>query len=150
MEEQRASKHSTDALDERTGLLNSNFLRSYIPKAFKEADNTNSKLALISIDINNFHSINLEFGHDTGDTLLRTIGQRLQETLRASDIVSFPSQKLIHANGNQFLIVGSVEYMEDVSILANKILNSFSSAFELNGINKTLTPSIGVSVYPDN
>ncbi len=91
---------------------------------------------------------------------MRAIGQRLQETLRKSDIVSLRGQKLIRAYGKQFLIVSSVANKEDVTILAQKILEGFRAPFALeqeedatNDAHFTpsiLTPSIGVSVYPED
>lgn len=123
-----------------------------MPSALIDAEKNGSKLVLISIDIDDFHDVNHHYGHEAGDRILQLIGQRLQETLRASDIVSFSDQKLIRANGNQFLVISSVESSDDVNILAEKILNSFEHSFLLEDTRQAvnLIPSIGVSVYPDN
>ena len=78
---QRAT--TTDAL---TGLPNRDWLLEWLKGAC--VNSAAAPFALILIDIDALRLVNRRFGHGTGDGLLRAMGERIQQVLRSSDILS--------------------------------------------------------------
>ncbi|MDR5884718.1 diguanylate cyclase domain-containing protein [Vreelandella janggokensis] len=74
--------------DPLTGLPNRAFLDRYLSHALPEAERQQQSIALVYIDLDGFKDVNDELGHHAGDLLLIDIANRLQEVLRASDVVA--------------------------------------------------------------
>ncbi|MGA7749154.1 MAG: EAL domain-containing protein [Gallionella sp.] len=130
--------------DALTNLPNRPLLLDRIKQSLTSAERHNSLLAVASIDLDNFQSINNSLGHQVGDKVLQTVAQRLSECLREGDtiarisgdefVVSLPD---IHSNVNLFQI-------------ARKMLNAISVPIESEGRELHLTASIGISLYPEH
>jgi diguanylate cyclase (GGDEF)-like protein len=94
------------------------------------------------LDLDGFKQVNDTLGHDTGDQLLRVVAQRLTSSLRSSDIVS-------RLGGDEFtVILPGIPQLEYVAKVAEKILETLSQVFLLEGQNVFVTVSIGISIYP--
>jgi diguanylate cyclase (GGDEF)-like protein len=68
-----------------TGLPNRALLLDRFTIAAALARRNKSKLAVISLDLDKFKSVNDTLGHDAGDQVLKAIGIRLTRIVRASD-----------------------------------------------------------------
>ena len=103
-------------------------------------------LAVLFIDLDNFKGINDVYGHSAGDQMLQAIGTRLKSVMRADDTVS-------RHGGDEFLYL-LLEVMKDndVEIVAQKIIKTISEPCNLFvdgvAISSTVTPSIGVAMFP--
>ncbi len=75
---------STDGL---TGLLNRRALMESGNQLIKQANKRGSPLAIVLLDLDNFKEINDTYGHQAGDVVLRSVGQRLRQTLRDEDVL---------------------------------------------------------------
>lgn len=64
--------------DHLTGLYNRHFLSELAKRRFAEANRQQSALALLVIDIDHFKQINDQYGHQTGDKVLKQIASALQ------------------------------------------------------------------------
>lgn len=84
--------------DSLTGLLNRSQLQSTLENAIQKNHRTNTPMALIMIDIDNFKSINDSLGHDAGDIVLRNFGIFLRKFFRNSDTV-------FRIGGEEFLVL---------------------------------------------
>lgn len=105
--------------------------------------NNNKKLAVFFIDLDRFKRINDAMGHDFGDSLLIQVANRLVNLVSYKDFVS-------RFGGDEFLLL--VEYTEQKQVmnLATKIIDEFSIPFSVKKEETFITPSIGISLYPED
>jgi diguanylate cyclase (GGDEF)-like protein len=94
------------------------------------------------LDIDRFKTINDSIGHDVGDALLRSIGQRLRECLRGGDTVA-------RIGGDEFaLVLADMAHTDDAARLAHKILTYLRRPFTVREREFYVTGSLGLSFYP--
>ena len=123
-----------------TGLPN----RLYITEKMKqEIQNNNTNFAVIFIDLDRFKLINDTLGHNVGDQLLQQVSTRLNDSVNRNDIVA-------RQGGDEFLILAKGAAKQQSQIIANRIFEAFSTPFEFNGNELYITPSMGISLYPEN
>ena len=84
--------------DGLTGCYNRTHTLDILQAEASRARRTNAALSVVMFDVDNFKAINDEHGHGGGDVVLGTIGQRLRELLRKSDV-------RCRYGGDEFLIV---------------------------------------------
>ena len=88
--------------------------------------------------------INDSLGHDIGDNLLVEVAARLKATVRDVDTVA-------RLGGDEFVVVlREIRDTDDVDPIARKIQNVLREPFRLDLHQLTVTPSIGVSLYPED
>lgn len=103
-----------------------------------------SRLAVMSLDLDNFKSINDTLGHEAGDQVLKTVSTRLAALIRASDT-------LARIGGDEFVLVMlETKRMEDATAVAQKILDSFAEPLLIDGHPLHLSTSIGIAIYPED
>lgn len=101
-------------------------------------------VAVMFLDLDRFKVINDTLGHTIGDHLIKSVAQRLTESVRSGDTVA-------RLGGDEFtIILTDIRHAEDVAKVAEKILNSLSRPFNLEGRELFITTSIGISLYPDD
>ena len=100
--------------------------------------------ALIYIDLDHFKDVNDTLGHAAGDELLVEVSNRLTRIIRQQDAVA-------RLGGDEFLLLlGPIESDASPEKIANEIRTAISQPFTLQGRELKVTPSIGISVFPDN
>ncbi len=130
--------------DALTSLPNRSLFYDRIFHGLARARRSNSRLALMLLDIDRFKIINDSLGHDSGDLLLKAIATRLNEGVRDMDTVA-------RLGGDEFVVVlEGVHDLEDVVFVANKLLVTLARPMEISGHEITATVSIGVSIFPDD
>jgi diguanylate cyclase (GGDEF)-like protein len=128
--------------DALTGLPNRTLFNDRLSMAILNAQRNQKKVAVMMLDLDKFKQVNDVWGHKLGDLLLKTVGERLANTLRKSDTVA-------RMGGDEFLVViPEVDHIEDTDIIAGKILQAFTEAFVIGGRNLSITTSVGVAIYP--
>ena len=130
--------------DALTGLPNRLLARARFEQAVELAKRGSDKVALLYLDLDNFKTINDSLGHIAGDQLLCEVATRLKQTIRASDTAS-------RQGGDEFLVIvaGQAE-QESVATVAVKIIDLLSEYFSVNGMEISVTCSLGISMYPDD
>ncbi len=129
--------------DSLTGLLNRHALWSELEQILGTSS-PRIRLALFYVDLDNFKTVNDSFGHDTGDLLLKTAGQRLREAVRESDLVA-------RIGGDEFLVLATESVSRSrVEGTARRILSALETPFHIHGHDFTIHASLGISFFPDH
>lgn len=130
--------------DALTGLPNRIFFTDRLKQAIAAAKRNGQRLAVLFLDLDRFKFINDTLGHSIGDTLLKQAADRLAQCVRESDTVS-------RLGGDEFIILlYPIDGPAGAAKVAEKILAAFADPFELEGKAYTLSPSIGISLFPDD
>jgi len=130
--------------DALTDLPNRNLFQDRMENALKRANRSNTRIALMLLDLDRFKWINDTMGHKAGDLILQETARRLKQAVRSSDTVA-------RLGGDEFLIIlPELEKGGDAEIIANKIFSAFSKPIDIEGNEVFISGSIGISVYPDD
>ncbi len=128
--------------DTLTQLPNRAHLREQLESTLALARRRGCLLAVLFIDLDNFKSVNDSLGHHVGDELLCRVAQRLTTNVRDSDLVS-------RLGGDEFVVVLSeVANSQDAAMVAQKLLEAVSAPIDIEGHRLTVSPSIGISLFP--
>ncbi len=126
--------------DSLTGLPSRTLLIDRLTQAVRAAHRDSTTAGLLLIDLDRFKEINDTFGHHYGDLLLGQIGPRLTSQLREVDTVA-------RLGGDEFaILLPSVTDQYGATVVADKILDSFSQPFRVAGIDVDIEASIGIVV----
>ncbi len=131
-------KMLADALrDPLTGILN----RRGFDQEGSSCIRRSSVGAVLYLDLNQFKSINDRFGHQAGDALLKAFGHRLEFCLRPEDILG-------RLGGDEFAIVLPGVPVEDVKHIAERLVQTASEAYIIQGQEIRCTASVGIALMP--
>jgi diguanylate cyclase len=125
--------------DPLTGLANRALLMERLAQALARTERRPSSVAVLFLDIDRFKTINDNFGHEVGDSVLACIGDRLRKALRPEDVAS-------RFGGDEFVVL--CEDLEDdrhVVTIANRIGRSISEPISLDAGEVVVTTSIGIA-----
>lgn len=138
--EQQLEFHANhDAL---TGLANRNLLNDRITQALAQARADSLLVGVLLLDLDRFKLINDGFGHSPANELLKSVAQRLNQSVRDTDTVA-------RLGGDEFVVViGRLQSADDLSIVAGKILRSLNQPFIMEGKEIFVTASVGAALYP--
>lgn len=128
--------------DVLTGLPNRASLMEHLGHMIADARRNDSQVALLFIDLDHFKRVNDSLGHLVGDTLLQTIARRITDSLRTTDVVT-------RFGGDEFIVLlpRTLQRM-DVEEVALKLLAAIEVPAQVDGRLISVTPSIGVSMFP--
>ncbi|KLU59410.1 phytochrome-like protein cph2 [Peptococcaceae bacterium CEB3] len=130
--------------DSLTGLPNRHLFNEHLKQALAHAQRAQCKSAVLFLDIDRFKLINDTLGHSQGDVFLREASARISRALRSEDTVS-------RWGGDEFVILlPELLEAEHAAKAAQKIIRAFSAPFHLSRQEIFVTPSIGISLYPDD
>lgn len=131
--------------DALTGLPNRVLFNDRLTQAISSARRyPKDRGALMFIDLDHFKEVNDTLGHEAGDQLLKKVAERLQKYTRESDTVA-------RLGGDEFTVMlPSIAAIEDVGKVAEKIIESLSKTFDLNGKAAHISASVGVTIFPDD
>jgi diguanylate cyclase (GGDEF)-like protein len=125
--------------DNLTGLPNRALFYDVLASFMRISSRNKSALSLLFIDLDGFKKINDQFGHATGDELLRLVAARLILIVRASDITA-------RLGGDEFAVALPDTTSEEAEIVANKIVQGLSSPYTVDLQNLQISASIGIAV----
>ena len=125
-----------------TGLPNRALLLERLDFVLASARRRGTRAAVLFVDLDNFKVVNDSLGHAAGDALLKIVAQRLPAALREVDVVS-------RHGGDEFLVVlPDVEDEQAPVPVAEKLLAAVSEPMVIDGQSISVSPSIGIAVYP--
>lgn len=130
--------------DYLTDLPNRALLVERATQALALAHRHQRCMAIFFIDLDRFKPINDEYGHDAGDTILKTIAARLLHIVRESDTVC-------RQGGDEFVILlPEFSSMDSLEKLAIKLRDEIRKPCIVNGDPLYVSASIGIATYPAN
>ncbi|MBS4174895.1 EAL domain-containing protein [Bacillus sp. FJAT-49736] len=127
--------------DTLTGLPNRNMFRRYLNNVLQQSNC--DTLAILFLDLDRFKMINDTRGHTAGDLLLKKATQFLLKAVQSEGIVS-------RQGGDEFIIILENATKDKASEIAKRILTEFSNPIHIEKEEFFITPSIGVSMYPED
>ena len=135
--------HNMAHYDSLTGLAS----RPILIDQLQQAITSQQKLAVAYLDLDNFKPINDKYGHETGDFVLKTIAQRLQNTLRKEDT-------LARIGGDEFILLlrGAAHTIQEYEILLQDVLIEVNDPIKLAEFSCSvqISVSIGVALPSDD
>jgi diguanylate cyclase (GGDEF)-like protein/PAS domain S-box-containing protein len=130
--------------DALTGLPNRTLLQDRLTKALASARRYKHKVALLFLDLDRFKDINDSLGHSVGDLLLQQVAERLKKWGREQDTVA-------RLGGDEFLItLTQVKDLVDVAVAVERLMDTMTAAFEVQGHSLNVGCSIGASMFPEH
>ena len=130
--------------DALTGLPNRVLLLDRLGSTIEQARRHDAHLAVLFIDLDRFKNINDSLGHAVGDGLLRQVAGRLSAVVRSSDTVS-------RLGGDEFVVLlAELDSAARAGVVASKILKALATPYDVDGHELSITPSIGITVFPED
>ncbi len=130
--------------DELTGLANRALFNQLLKHEVSQSQRQKTQFALLFIDLDGFKQVNDNVGHDAGDVLLCAIADRLEKSLRKSDVVA-------RLGGDEFVVImNNIKDSETVANVAEKIIRQIRKPVSSGPNIVEVGCSIGISIYPEN
>jgi len=130
--------------DPLTNLPNRLALDAQLLKAIEMAVPGIDRMALLVIDLDNFKTVNDSLGDPSGDRLLAELARRLGTHMDQA-------KRLFRLGGDEFVIfIEQLDNEETVIELASRVIRVVSEPCEVDGHVLHMTPSIGISLYPED
>ncbi len=130
--------------DSLTGLPNRALLFDRLTHAINQSRRYGQELAVLFIDLDRFKFVNDTMGHEAGDTVLKAVASRIRECLRDSDTVA-------RLGGDEFIaLVTNLDRAVSAAPVASKIVESVSQPIMIGANAATVSPSIGIALFPDD
>ena len=128
--------------DQLTRLPNRRFYDDRMALALQRATVNDSMTGLLFMDLNDFKKINDTHGHSAGDKLLIAVAQRVQNSLRETDLVA-------RLGGDEFVaVLEDVKSMEEVTRLAHKLSVAIEQPLYVRQKVLKFSASIGIAIFP--
>ncbi len=127
--------------DELTGLGNRRQLFAFLDAHLTAEGLDPPPLAFLFVDLDHFKEINDAFGHSAGDQLLRQLGPRMRDHLRAGDL-------LARIGGDELAVVLLGADAARATEIAGRLAASFDAPFDLDVVKVTIGASIGIATAP--
>ncbi len=130
--------------DPLTELPNRALLQEQGARALGRARRSKNHVGILFIDLDRFKTINDSLGHSVGDALLREVADRIRQTVREFDTVA-------RMGGDEFVVLlTDLADPADAGRVAQHILESLAKVTIIDGHHLHITPSIGISLFPDD
>jgi len=128
--------------DTVTSLPNRAWLVDHLRALLDEARRSETAVGVLFLDLDRFKDINDTLGHDSGDRLLRIVGERLVRAIRTDDVVA-------RMGGDEFVVLaGGNPDMQALGGLAERIVATVEEPIPMDGSELFVTTSIGIASFP--
>jgi diguanylate cyclase (GGDEF)-like protein len=150
LERKAMEQHESEAMIQRlahfdplTGLPNRLLLNDRSEHALNVARRNQQCLALMFLDLDHFKNINDSLGHRVGDEVLVALAMRLKSAVREQDTVA-------RLGGDEFIVLLPDTDAAGAARVADKLLQTTLKPFQIEQNELTVTPSIGIALYPQD
>ncbi|HUV49941.1 MAG TPA: diguanylate cyclase [Anaerolineae bacterium] len=126
--------------DGLTGLYNHRYFQETISRDFQKAARYHESLSCVMFDIDHFKKFNDTYGHQTGDMVLKTLGDLIRELIRNSDLSA-------RYGGEEFALLMYHTEPKEAVMLAERLRKAVAQhKFQADSQNTVLTVTISVGV----
>jgi len=132
-------------MDPLTGVNNRRFFDQRLIEEVTSIIRANAEISCLFIDIDHFKKINDNYGHQTGDEILKKVAQIIRELVRSTDVVA-------RYGGEEFTVLLSHKGKQKATEIAERIRDTIENRTFMASQNKniTVTASIGINTLkPD-
>ncbi|MGP4108604.1 diguanylate cyclase domain-containing protein [Virgibacillus sp. L01] len=130
--------------DPLTGLPNRRYFIKQLKQHIERIKNTDQRLAMIMMDLDQFKSINDKLGHSIGDQVIQEFGTRISKVIRDEDL-------LARLGGDEFtLLLPTINSPDDVIELADRIIKVMNEPWCVGNHDFGTTTSLGVVISSSN
>jgi diguanylate cyclase (GGDEF)-like protein/PAS domain S-box-containing protein len=130
--------------DSLTGLPNRILLSDRLKQAMAQAQRRSQRLAVAFLDLDGFKAVNDTHGHEAGDHLLVSLGQRMKQALRDGDT-------LARLGGDEFVVVLSdLDSIEASAPILNRLLAAVARPVLLGDASLQVSGSLGLTFFPQS
>ncbi|MFT5482286.1 MAG: diguanylate cyclase (GGDEF)-like protein/PAS domain S-box-containing protein [Halieaceae bacterium] len=139
--QQEQALHHSANFDPLTDIANRLHFQETLRSSMERSKRSKLALAVMFLDLDRFKYINDTLGHHAGDTVLKTVAERLEKTVRTSDTVA-------RLGGDEFaVILVDIDKPTNASIAADSIIRELRMPIALPGISIETSTSIGIAIY---
>ena len=129
--------------DALTGLPNRTLILDRVEQMLARSRRSQTPVAALFVDLDNFKSINDTLGHGVGDELLRAVAARLNGVIRDADALG-------RLGGDEFVVVSEeLSLAAGPELVAERLLDALKQPFKLGADKETqltVTASVGIAV----
>jgi two-component system cell cycle response regulator len=132
----------TDAL---TGVYNRRYMNAHLDRKIMEISDTQKPVSVVIFDIDHFKQVNDNYGHVSGDEVLKTLAERVGSSIRDFDL-------LARYGGEEFVVIMPSTPAEVAAMVAERLRQRLEARpFEVSGYDQPLsiTASLGVATTTD-
>ncbi|WP_326525721.1 putative bifunctional diguanylate cyclase/phosphodiesterase [Sphingomonas sp.] len=130
--------------DGLTGLANRQRMRLSLDQTLAQTVTSHRAVSLLLLDLDRFKAVNDTLGHQTGDELLKQVGQRLTRAVGDAGLVG-------RLGGDEFKVVLPGENdRERLAELSTNIITALSQPYFIGGSSISIGCSIGIAIAPDD
>jgi len=130
--------------DALTGLPNRALLRDRLGMAINGARREGRKVAVLSVDLDNFKQVNDSLGHMVGDIYLQQAAEQMRQMVR-------PQDTLARVGGDEFVVVlQDVQSERDAAQVAERLLARFTEPVRVQEHELFVGASVGIALFPDD
>ena len=128
--------------DQLTRLPNRSLLQERMLHSLVRCLGGNQQGAILFLDVDRFKNVNDSLGHDTGDRVLQEIATRLGQCIRECDT-------LARLGADEFIVLlDGIDHPRHIQWVVERIRNALAQDIQQNGVQLSLTASIGISLFP--
>ena len=141
----RETLRQQSILDPLTGLHNRRYLKEVMQRELARTERKKTMLAVIILDVDHFKRFNDTYGHEAGDTVLRSLAQLIERQIRGSDIAC-------RYGGEEFILV-LPEASLNIARQRGELLREAAQSIHITSGGKTLGPvsiSLGLALFPQH
>lgn len=130
--------------DKLTGLPNRRLFFERLERLIVESERDNTQFALLFIDLDGFKDINDNYGHEAGDEVLITAGQRIQKYIRKSDTAA-------RMGGDEYsVLLRGIRDKKEIGNVVQKIHKALQEVMHIGDNECYINSSIGIAIYPES
>jgi len=129
--------------DPLTGLRNRAMFRKNVEGLIEAGKRDGRTSALMLIDLDRFKVVNDTLGHYIGDCLLKETAERLRRCAK-------DGAEVYRIGGDEFVVIAPESSCAEAARTAESILREMQAGFSLSGHEVSVTPSIGICLFPED
>ncbi|WP_083413457.1 sensor domain-containing diguanylate cyclase [Butyrivibrio proteoclasticus] len=128
--------------DELTGVLNRRAYTEIVLQYEEQYKQNHTDFVLYMIDLDDFKSVNDDYGHEYGNLVLQSICKSL--TVAASD-----NCVLFRYGGDEFVVLHQLQSENEIELLQKRFIRAIDSPRNLDGVKFTVKASVGHALYSE-